>query len=232
MSANSTLVDTIQHKGWTIEIHVDIDPMSPLEEWDLMPYFAVWHSRHCLNSPEVGTQYDRQKKEKWYWETPEDFEDWAKDKANEVLIVMPLFMYDHSGISISTSNGSYPFNDRWDAGQCGYVFLTRERMESMWGKKKRITKKFLAKLADSIRADVKTVDDWLTGQVYGYTIRDADGIEQEDGACWGFFGYDAIKSPKGYMIVEAMGTLKYLRNVRAKEIRAERKEAYHYAQQC
>ena len=34
-------------------------------------------------------------------------------------------MYDHSGIALSLTRDRYPFNDRWDAGQLGFILVDR-----------------------------------------------------------------------------------------------------------
>lgn len=233
--SDHTLVDTIEHKGWKIEIHVDEDAQNPAQEWDMLTFFAVWHRNYDLNSTGIETSGRASGKAKWRWPEPSDFQEWAKDPENGVVCILPLFMYEHSGITISTSNGTYPFNDRWDSGQCGFVFCTKESVAETMGFK-RITKKQRAKLIEAMQQDVKTVDDYCTGSVYGYMVKPPDEHEEalasEHDSCWGFYGYDEIKQPNGYMIKEAMGTLNYLRKHLADKIRAERREARHYAQLC
>lgn len=43
------------------------------------------------------------------------------NKINHVAI-LPLYLFDHSGLTISTSD----FNDPWDSGQVGYIYLDKE----------------------------------------------------------------------------------------------------------
>jgi hypothetical protein len=55
--------------------------------------------------------------------------DARRDKlAGEILertvVVLPLYLYDHSGLTISTS----PFSCRWDSGQVGYIHTTFEQV--------------------------------------------------------------------------------------------------------
>jgi len=45
-----------------------------------------------------------------------------EEKYN-VLEILPLYMYEHSGVALSTSD----FNDKWDSGCIGYVFMTHEQ---------------------------------------------------------------------------------------------------------
>lgn len=113
------------------------------------------------------------------FDSPEDFEKFLKrEKKN--IIVLPLYLYDHSGITMKTS----PFNDRWDSGQVGYIYVTREAGRKWFGVK-RINEK---KVIDYLNSEVKTYDNFLTGEVYYCSTEDQNG-EMID-SCGGFFGYN------------------------------------------
>lgn len=102
-------------------------------------------------------------------------------------VMLPLYLYDHSGITISTG----PFNCPWDSGQVGYIYVTKEAIKSEFTYQK-VTKKARQKAIEIMQSEVKTYDQYLTGSVYGYTIEPTDenkNIECDD-SCWGFFGYD------------------------------------------
>lgn len=49
----------------------------------------------------------------------------AKVKAalDEKVAMLPLFLYDHSGITMSTG----PFHCPWDSGQVGFIYMTYEK---------------------------------------------------------------------------------------------------------
>jgi hypothetical protein len=49
------------------------------------------------------------------------FDKWVEDK----VCIKDLYLYDHSGITISTS----PFSCGWDSGQVGFIYLTRQKCE-------------------------------------------------------------------------------------------------------
>jgi hypothetical protein len=53
----------------------------------------------------------------------------------------------------------------------------------------RVTKKIKEWAEKYIEATVKGYDQYLTGDVYGYVIKDKD--EQID-SCWGFYGLDYV----------------------------------------
>lgn len=102
-----------------------------------------------------------------------------KSRIGKGIILLPLYLYDHSGITMSTSSFSCP----WDSGQVGYIYMTMERARKEWsGTDEEIRTKALA----CLEAEVKVYDDYLTGEVYGYVIEDDEGEEVE--SCWGFYG--------------------------------------------
>ena len=105
------------------------------------------------------------------------------------FIFMPLYLMDHSGISISASD----FGDRWDSGQVGWIFTSKEKAESLgveWDEKK---------IRESMTAEVETYNKFLTGEIYGIIIdkfdpwdadRPEDGGDEdfaEIESCWGFY---------------------------------------------
>lgn len=76
--------------------------------------------------------------------------------------------YEHSGITISTAIGSYPYDDRWDSGIIGFGFVTKEQHEKQCGERKD-WKRDALKIIDS---EVETVDQWLRGECYRYTLEE------------------------------------------------------------
>ena len=166
-------VRTLIYKGYEINICTDDSPENPITEWDILGKFICWHRRydlgHCLD-----------------FDTPEDVRAYA---ARTGSMLFPLFMYDHSGICLSLSNSRYPFNDRWDAGQLGYVLVDRQKALEKLGKK-RMSKKLRRRITQIIEAEVDTYNSYLSGDVYGYVV-EKDG-EQID-SCWGFYGMDDVE---------------------------------------
>lgn len=84
-------------------------------------------------------------------------------KNEKPAIILPLYLYDHSGITISTS----PFSCRWDSGQIGFVIVTKDKIKSNWNIKK-VTKKDIDRAMKVLLAEVDTYDNYIRGEVYGY----------------------------------------------------------------
>lgn len=163
-------IKTFRTDKYILKIFTDVDPINPQTEYDLLGTMICWHNRYNL-----GNTHD--------FESPEDFRD-SLDKDD---IVFPLFLYDHSGITISMT----PFNCPWDSGQVGYIYITKEKIIEEYGE---YTPENIELAKKCLKAEVNIYDLYLTGQVYGYEVHDfCDCCKQENvcvDSCWGFFGSD------------------------------------------
>lgn len=156
----------------TVTISQDDDPESP-REFDNLGTMVCWHKRYSLGDGKPDCDASEF--------NPND---------SSYAICLPLYLMDHSGISISTRS----FRDMWDSGQVGWIFVTKEKLLKEWSRKK-LSKKLLALAEKNLICEVETYNQYLTGEVYGYAI----SIENEDGettdldSCSGFFGYENCK---------------------------------------
>ena len=152
------------YKDCTIKIIVDNNPLNPVEEFDQFGKMICFHNRYNL-----GHKHNH---------SLDSFQ--AFIKANEKdIVVLPLYLYDHSGITISTT----PFNCQWDSGQVGFIYATREQILKEYGVK-RITPKIRRKVEKLLITEVDTYDKYLTGGVYGFQILKGGDIED---SCWSFY---------------------------------------------
>ncbi len=166
--------ETVQYKGYSIRIVQDTDPMSP-RDWDNLGTIACGHSRYTLGDEQIETG---------------NFEGWDDVRASLVAdgarIILPLRLFDHSGISMSVGSGAHPHDPGgWDSGQVGFVYVTAAKLREEYSVK-RITRAIETKAEEVLRAEVSTYNEYLTGDVYGYVIEDPGG-EQVD-SCWGYYG--------------------------------------------
>jgi hypothetical protein len=166
----SEALEQLDYKNHKIEIHSDISSENPIKSWDVLGEFICWHQRYDLGNSSR-------------FKTPQEVVEYAK-RTNSLLY--PLYMYDHSGISLSLSNSSYPYNDRWDSGQVGYVLVDRSKALREFGKKKFSTQ-LKKRVEQVIAAEIETYNQFLAGDVYGYVIS-KDGEEID--SCWGFYGLE------------------------------------------
>ncbi len=118
----------------------------------------------------------------------DDYNSWGEMekaiiKEENPAVILPLYMYDHSGISISTS----PFGCRWDSGQIGFVLVSKKQALEEFGGV-RVSSKKKVKIESIIEAEVETYTQYVEGEVYGFQIIDEDN-EVID-SCYGFYGTD------------------------------------------
>lgn len=165
----------------TLELIQDTDnDENPFDSMDMLGEIAHWHPRVKLGSRnEVRLGRDQA-----------TIEDWLREQTGPCL---PLYLYEHSGMTVRTG----PFSDPWDSGQVGFIFTTRERYEKLCGKP---TRNWKAKARKYLAGEVETLDQYLTGDVWGYRIADQNGHEID--SCWGFYGHNNAEK-------EAQGQLRY-----------------------
>lgn len=172
------------HKGYEILIEQDENPNNPREDENLGKMLCR-HTRYNLGDDHMA---DRE-------EVLDILEGRRKD-----VVALPLYLYDHGNITMNTTGFSCP----WDSGMVGCIFASYEKIRECYGVK-RITKKMIEKVKDSLRAEVKTYDDYISGNVYGYIIKKDD---EEMDSCWGYSYDDALNEAKA--IVDNMASHKMM----------------------
>jgi len=199
--------DTTEFGDYVIKVEHDDMSESP-REWDNLGRMVCWHSRynlgddHGFGTPSVFAHmlsglYSEEITE---YLDDEQFEK-CWDAACKDHIIIPLYLYDHSGITMSCS----PFACPWDSGQVGYIYISYEDIRKEYGWK-RITKKRREQIVKYLVGEVETYDHYLTGSVYGFSIEKGEDEEHVD-SCWGFLGY--YTDDDGYMISVIKDAIKY-----------------------
>ena len=120
------------------------------------------------------------------------------------FILLPLYLYDHSGITISTS----PFSCPWDSGQVGWIYCTPERLQAEFG---NITETNMKQANRLMEEEIKVYDTYLRGECYGYCLY--LGMREID-SCWGFFGEienikNDLRAEMPFEIIELVDSLEY-----------------------
>lgn len=159
--------------GETLRIYPDESPENP-RRWDNLCTMVCFHGRYELGD-----------KDKHEYRSA-DFNGWDELKAqiekdHDPAVILPLYLFDHSGITISTS----PFSCPWDSGQVGFIFVSKERVRKEYNCH-RIGKRILEKVQRVVKCEVEQYDQYLIGDVYGYILKDANGEHLD--SCWGFYG--------------------------------------------
>ena len=182
------------YRGYQIEIHYDEGGESP-REWDNLGIMICFHSKYNLGDE---GKININIKEFGGWPELEEY----ICKEYKPILILPLYLYDHSGITMNTTG----YSCSWDSGQVGYIIVTRGSVRKRMGWK-RITEKRKKKLEENLIREVETYDQYLRGDVYGYNIPEIGD------RCYGFYGDDFEANG---LMDEAKGCIDYV--VQGKEV--------------
>ena len=106
--------------------------------------------------------------------------------ARDGGLALPVFVYNHSGVSFSTSN-DYPYNDPWDAGFVGIAYVSPDKARAEWGE--TLTPQELRKKCrDSIKNLVSLMNAVAAGECYHVTWYDTECNAVSN--CGGFWKTD------------------------------------------
>lgn len=152
------MIGQISINNQVLRIEQDNFPVDPRSN-DNLGRMVMSHKRYNLPN-EIDLDFNR-------FSSFDEVENHIVDEYNPVAI-LPIYMYDHSGISISTSL-TYPYNDSWDAGQVGFIFANKEDLEKM-GLEDRTPDD----VSEMLRNEVTEYDHYLRGDCYSYTLSTLD----------------------------------------------------------
>jgi hypothetical protein len=146
-------VETIEIGRHVIKIYQDEDAPNPRTDWDQVGTMCCWHRLYNLGDeqpkidPEqylqdLATAVDKKLADEInLYEYPEDWDVAETPKTAEELqaliqttldehyVILPLYLYDHGGITMSTGS----FGDPWDSGQVGFIYVSKEKARKEFG---------------------------------------------------------------------------------------------------
>lgn len=162
----------IKNTNKKLQIYYDEYADTP-REWDNLGNMVCFHNRYNLGDKHNFSTDD--------FDSWEDMENYLL-KNLDIAVIMPLYLYDHGGITMNTSS----FHCRWDSGQVGFIYATKEEVRK-WFDTKKVTQKYLEKTKECLQYEVETYSRYIEGEVYGFKL--SEGEEELDSCC-GFYGYD------------------------------------------
>ena len=165
-------------------------------EWELHSCYylrtVLGKSELCWE-PEQSAPKEQLSDSGWFFDTMLDaltIDDLKELLAEQKdIIILPLYLYDHSGLSMSTG----PFVGRavhaeWDSGQVGYIYADHDDILNSFG---QITPDTIQQAKECLEGEAETYDAYLRGDCWGYRTY---MYGQEMDSCWGFLGgIDEVK---------------------------------------
>jgi hypothetical protein len=181
-------VNETRNGNYITRTYHDDSTESP-RDWDNLGTMVCFHNRYDL-----GDKHNYNSNDYNGWDEME------KDiiKRENVGVILPLYLYDHSGITMNTTG----FSCNWDSGRVGFIFISKQKMLQEYGGK-IVTQKLKDRVEGYLKSEVETYDQFLTGDVYGYRVfKEENGVEEELDSCWGFYGEDTCME-------EGVGIMEY-----------------------
>lgn len=115
------------------------------------------------------------------WDSPDALYKAVEEAVKQGGVALPVYGLIHSGITISTEG----FNDPWDSGHIGTIWMTAEEMH-----KEGLMDKVQAESA--LKDQIRVLARWCEGDVWQYVIRDANGKVVASTA--GYYGKEAAEA--------------------------------------
>ena len=132
------------------DVVIDENPTNPRENmWDNLAQFHFWPAVE-----KIGLKNDP---------IPAN----ATREDSITAVTFPIFLLDHSGYSLSTSD----FNDPWDSRRVGTVFVFR-KMAREWFGWKRITEERIRRfITPAVNRELEELANYMNGEVYAIKIK-------------------------------------------------------------
>lgn len=180
--------------GITLKVYPDNGAQNPRKEFDYVGTMVCAHRRYDLGDVQVSDLMEHLRTliddechacEGTHVISDEE----VQRRVLEEYVVLPLYLYDHSGLSMSTSTFGCP----WDSGLVGYIYVDKHTARQEWGDDAE--KDDWKRVKECLKAEVEEYHQYLTGDVYGYVVEDGDG--EHLCSCWGYYGLEfAIEDGK------------------------------------
>jgi hypothetical protein len=163
--------------GRLLQIFYEQEPESPLRLDDAIGRAYCWHRRYNLGHADNPYAEPRELSEA----LAEEFGAKGSELLDAGVVLVPLYLYDHSGLTMST----HPYSDPWDSGQVGWWVIKPAEVKEHFGGDRDKARAY-------VDAEIRQYADYLEDDVYRYEITDASGT-WESGA-GNFYGSDHAAS--------------------------------------
>ncbi len=165
-------LETEEYKDYQIEVHLDEDAVNPRKEWDNLGKMVCFHSQYNLGDKDDITK-----------------EELLETVKRKDVLSLPLFLLDHSGLAMRTGR-FYEDSGGWDTSMVGFIYIEFLAIRKEFSSR-LVTKKLRSKALGILEAEVSVYSQYLSGEVYGFIIKNPRGKEID--SCWGFYGYKSQK---------------------------------------
>ncbi len=171
----------LQYKDTVLEITQDEFLDSP-RDCDNIGTMAYAHSQYNLGDEKIDDSWEKYMESKGI-------------EQKDLAVCLPLYIYDHSDISMTCGDRVYPYDDPWDSSMVGFIYVTKQKLCKEFNTK-RISKKIIEKAEKILKDEIKIFDQYLQGDVYGFVISKISKCDMNHehkeyvDSCDGFYGHN------------------------------------------
>jgi len=158
--------------GSLFQIWHDTDGGSP-RSWDHLGTMSTFHERYDFT--DEGAKKD--------FTGINGILAFMKDVNDHGGVALPVWGYDHGSFRIKAGERTYPFNDEWDSGLFGIIYVLADTLKA--------TSVPRDKAESALKDEIATLNLYMNGEVYGYTLSNNEGDVVD--SCGGYFGITSLK---------------------------------------
>lgn len=162
-------VEILKNGNMVGKIYYDEDCESPREAYDGFGTMICKHRNYKLGDEKASIDFFNSEDEFESWD---DVENCLVDKYH-AEVILPLSLYDHSGISMHIGRCS-----GWDSGQVGFIYASKEDCIKEFGE--NFSRDKIVKLLES---EVEEYDNFIRGECYYFTITETKTKENHCPHC-------------------------------------------------
>lgn len=149
MTNNDNLIEEIKYRNNVLRIFYGGDYVDNPRDWSNVGTMVCFHKRYILG-------------DKHEFNDTKEFLEFLNNK--DILVKLPLYLLDHSGLSLQTSP-FYGDVGGWDSGLVGFIYCNREKIIKEFGKGYNIEE-----VKSILEDEVKIYGQYLSGDVYRYEL--------------------------------------------------------------
>ena len=173
---------------YRLKIEYDDMPLNPRTDYD-GNLCTIFSQRGNWDIGDSEFSYTRD-------EAPKKYEEFKNRQDKGEILMLPVYMYDHSGQTISLGD----FHDRYDSGVCGYAFVEKKRIFEKYPD--ATEENWKEKAYKAIQVEIDIYDKYIKGETYAWLLEKAEETEHKrvsDGYTWTTVEWEVEDSCGGYL---------------------------------
>jgi hypothetical protein len=146
-----------------------------------------WESGDYPEYDELVERYDNDEISRQEYKA--ELQELTNKYKQDPLVWLPIYALRHSGIWLSTTKSFNGYTCQWDTSFAGVIYVENDKMIEEYGDLSEASR---SKAITCLETEVKTYEQYLQGDIYGFTTLDSEGDAID--CCGGFYGSDPFEN--------------------------------------